>query len=189
MSGITQGDDEEEKDRVLDDVIMPAEFFNGETSVIKREGVKFYIHFSYSTQSKKRPIAIWITTNSQAPIRHTNQAVNVLLTLAKEKGIKQSHIDSVKEKIKENTANNRLARAVSFCLRHRIPLVDIVLELNKLEEVYVTDLVFAIRKFLSSHIKEGTEIKGKTCGNCGSSNVEFSGGCATCKDCGTSNCA
>lgn len=174
---------------IPDGVIMPAEFYNGETSVIKREGAKFYIHFSYSTSSKKRPIAIWINTNTQAPIRHTNQAVNMLMDLAKESGIKQEHIDSVKEKIKENSANNRLARAVSFCLRHRISILDIVLKLEKLEEVYVTDLVFAIRKFLASYIEEGTEISGKSCSVCGSPNIEFSGGCSTCKDCGASSCA
>ena len=183
-------EDQGEEDQVIvDDAIMPAEFYNGETSVIKREGSKFYIHFSYATESRRRPIAIWITTNTQAPIRHTNQAVNLLLDLAKEKGIKQRHIDDVKVKIKENSANNRLARAVSFCLRHRIPILDIVLRLEKLEEVYVTDLVFAIRKFLASYIEEGTSIEGKTCSNCGSSNIEFSGGCSTCKDCGASNCA
>jgi ribonucleoside-diphosphate reductase alpha chain len=181
--------EEEEHEQVLDDVIMPAEFYNGETSVIKREGNKFYIHFSYSTPTRKRPIAIWINTNTEAPIRHTNQAVSSLLDLAKSKGIKQTHIDAVKEKIKENSSNNRLARAVSFCLRHRVPIVDIVIELDKLEEVYVTDLVFAIRKFLSSYVKEGTKIEGRSCSSCGSSNIEYSGGCSTCKDCGMSNCA
>jgi ribonucleoside-diphosphate reductase alpha chain len=180
---------EQEQEQILDDVIMPAEFYNGETSVVKREGNKFYIHFSYATKNKKRPIAIWINTNTQAPIRHTNQAVNVLLDLARSKGIKQTHIDDVREKIRDNSSNNRLARAVSFCLRHRVPIVDVVLELDRLEEVYVTDLVFAIRKFLSSYVKEGTKIEGRSCSNCGSSNIEFSGGCSTCKDCGSSNCA
>lgn len=182
-------DDDSDDEQILDDVILPAEFYNGETSVVKREGNKFYIHFSYPTPKKKRPVAIWITTNTQAPIRHTNQAVNVLLELAKDKGIKKSHIDAVREKIKENTANNRLARAVSFCLRHRIPIVDIVIELDKLEEVYVTDLVFAIKKFLSSYVKDGTSVDGRECSNCGSSNIEYSGGCANCRDCGTSGCA
>jgi ribonucleotide reductase alpha subunit len=189
VSAVDSSPDEEELEQVLDDVIMPAEFYNGETSVIKREGNKFYIHFSYSTPTRKRPIAIWINTNTEAPIRHTNQAVSSLLELAKRKGIKQSHIEDVKEKIKENSSNNRLARAVSFCLRHRVPIVDIVIELDKLEEVYVTDLVFAIRKFLSSYVKDGTKVEGRSCSSCGSSNIEYSGGCSTCKDCGMSNCA
>jgi ribonucleoside-diphosphate reductase alpha chain len=189
ISAVDSEPEEQEQDQVLDDVIMPAEFYNGETSVVKRKGNKFYIHFSYATKNKKRPIAIWINTNTQASIKHTNQAVNVLLDLAKSKGIKQSHIDDVKDKIKDNSANNRLARAVSFCLRHRVPIVDIVIELDRLEEVYVTDLVFAIRKFLSSYVKDGTRVEGRSCNNCGSSNIEFSGGCSTCKDCGASNCA
>jgi len=172
------------------DIKLPDIFTNGPMQVIKKEGMKFYIHFSYLPEDHQNifPIAMWLHSNSYGEIRESNAAVRELSLLLEQFEIDKSLIEKQKDKIKDNPGHLRVAKMISMCLRHNIPIVNIVLSLNKLKDVYVTDAIFAIKKFLSEKIEDGTQIKGYKCPNCKSSNVIFSGGCSVCKDCGASGC-
>jgi hypothetical protein len=173
-------------------VKLPKEFLNGPTKVVKREGYKFYINFSFHPEDKemKYPLAIWINSNYEATLRGVNAAVKELNTLAEEKGIAEEHIDNMKNKILEDKKpENRLGRMLSFLLRHNVSIVDVVTALNKVEDIYISDLLFAVKKTLSEWIGDGTKIVGKTCDACGSTDVVFESGCTKCLSCGSSACS
>lgn len=176
---------------LVDGVQLPETFVNGETHVIKRENAKFYIHFSYhpDDSTKMMPVAMWVNSNDSTPLRQVNAAVKEVVNLLNRAGIKDELIQAMLEKIKEDRDHNRLARAVSMALRHNIPIAFIVDALNKVEDVYVSDLLFAVKKFLSTHIEDGTTVGGVKCEACGSDNVVFESGCFACKNCGSSSCA
>jgi len=172
------------------DIKLPEVFNNGPMHVIKREGMKFYMHFSYVPEDTRQifPVSIWIHTNSFGEISEGNAAVKALISLLEKFEIDNDLIDSQKEKIKGNPGNQRVAKMISMCLRHNIPIVNIVHVLDKLEDVYVTDTIYAVKKFLSEHIEEGSKVIGAKCQSCKSSNVVYTGGCSLCQDCGASGC-
>jgi hypothetical protein len=60
--------------------------------------------------------------------------------------------------------------------------------LDSLEDVYVTDTIYAVKKFLSENIEEGTPVLGAQCSACKSTNIVYTGGCSLCQDCGASGC-
>lgn len=175
---------------VKKDIKLPDEFLNGPMKVIKKEGKKFYINFSYLPEdiNKEFPIALWIQTNSDGEVRQANQAVKKLADLLRKYEISEELIDKQIEKIKGNPAHMRLGKMVSMCLRHNLPLASVVASFDSLDEVYVTDLLFAVKKFLSENIEDGTVITGITCSNCKSTDIVFQSGCSTCRSCGLSNC-
>jgi ribonucleoside-diphosphate reductase alpha chain len=174
------------------DLQLPDEFVNGKMRVIRREGMKFYIHFSYLPEDDDMifPVAIWIQTNATGEIREANAAVKGLIGLLNKFEIDKDIIDKQREKIRGNSGRVRVAKMISMCLRHNIPIVNIVHVLDSLEDVYVTDTIFAVKKFLSEHIEEGTPVLGSNCSNpdCKSDKIIFAGGCTVCQDCGRSEC-
>ena len=172
------------------DLKLPDEFINGPMKVIKREGMKFYIHFSYLPEDSEKifPIAIWLHTNSYGEIKEGNAAVRSLTDLLEKFHIDKNIIETQKRKMKDNPGHQRVSKMISMCLRHNIPIVNIVHVLDGLKEVYVTDAIYSIKKFLGAHIEDGTPVIGVACSSCKSNNVIFAGGCTVCKDCGNSAC-
>lgn len=176
---------------LTDGVKLPDVFSNGPTQVVKRENAKFYIHFSYHPEDTNQafPLALWVSSNDSTPLRQVNAAVKEIINLLERVGINPVLIEDMLNKIKNERDNNRLGRAISMALRHNVPIVFIVDALSKVEGVYVSDLVFAVKKFLSGHIEDGTQVVGVKCEACSSNNVVFESGCFLCKDCGSTACA
>lgn len=172
------------------DIKLPDMFYNGPMHVVKREGMKFYMHFSYVPEDSEQifPVAMWIHTNAFGEIREGNAAVKALISLLEKFEIDRDLIEVQKEKIRGNPGHQRVAKMISMCLRHNIPIVNIVHVLDQLEDVYVTDTIYAVKKFLSENIEEGTPVIGAKCTACKSSNVVYTGGCSLCQDCGASGC-
>jgi ribonucleoside-diphosphate reductase alpha chain len=172
------------------DLKLPETFINGPMRVIKKEGSKFYLHFSYLPEDSEQifPVAMWVTTNQSGEIRQANGAVKVLIELLRRFDIDEDLIDAQVTKLFGNPGYMRVSKMVSMCLRHNIPLPNIVAALDQVPEVYVTDLLFAIKKFLSEHISDGTLVQGVVCKACGSENVVFQSGCVQCRDCGSAEC-
>jgi ribonucleoside-diphosphate reductase alpha chain len=181
---------EQQKEIIKQDLKLPTVFINGPTEKIKREGIKYYIHFSYLPMDTclKHPIAIWITTNAKQETVVCNRACKKLTKLAVDCDISKKIIDDAWEKSLGDLSYNRLARMISLCLRHNIPITDILLALTNIEGDNISTLLTAIRKFLSKHVTNGTKVKGIRCLNCGGENMIFEAGCYTCKDCGVSKC-
>lgn len=185
-------DEASELDQIIrKDIKLPDQFINGPTRIIKKEGKKFYINFSYLPEDSKHklPIALWIQTNSDGEIREANVAVKKLSDLLRKFELDENLIEKQLEKIKGNPAQMRVGKMISMCLRHNIPIVSIVSTLDTLEDVFVTDLIFAVKKFLSEHVIDGTKVPKAKCNVCGSENIVYESGCQTCRSCGSTNCA
>ena len=66
--------------------------------------------------------------------------------------------------------------------------IDLLEALKDIEGDHISTLLTAVRKFLSESMANGTKLKGISCPQCGSTNMQIDGGCPTCLDCGNSNC-
>jgi len=190
LSKVEEAKNTEQPEVIKKDLKLPDEFINGNMHIIRREGQKFYMHFSYLPEDIDRifPIALWVQTNNAGEVREANAAVKVLVELLEKFEIDENIIERQKEKTKGNPGYMRVGKMISMALRHNIPLANIVAALDRVPEVYVTDLIFAIKKFLAQQIQDGTDIQGVTCSVCGSDNVVFESGCTMCKACGASEC-
>ena len=180
---------EEKKEIIKDGVKMPSEFINGLSKVIKKEGMKFYIHFSYLKEdvNMKYPVAMWIYTNQKGEAISCNRACKSLSKLALECGLKNKLIDDTWDKCLGDSPHNRLGRMISLCLRHNIPREDILVSLTGIEGDHISTLLTAVRKFLAETIDDGKEIVGMKCPSCGSDRLIMQSGCFTC-ECGYAGC-
>jgi ribonucleoside-diphosphate reductase alpha chain len=177
---------------VIRNVRLPKKFINGPCEIIKREGIKYYIHFSYLEEDKeyKFPIAIWLQTNHvfTGEAVYVNRAMRSLENLLTKYEIEDQYIDKLYNKCKNDPPNYKLAKYISMCLRHNLPILDIVLALENLEGDNISTILTAVRKFLSKHIENGTKVKGKKCPACNSEKIIYESGCIKCLDCGEGNC-
>jgi ribonucleoside-diphosphate reductase alpha chain len=176
------------------DIKLPMIFDNGQTHIIKREGKKFYLHFSYlpDDTNKKYPICIWIKTNHKygaSELKICNRAAQNLQKLAQVSGINKRFIKETLEKANQDYPHNRLGRMISLCLRHGIKREDILVALMNIEGDNVSTLLTAVRKFLSKTLDDGTVLKNLKCPDC-ESRVKMENGCMTCEapTCGWSAC-
>lgn len=155
---------------------------------LKAEGRKWYLTVLWWDDRKARPFGFFVHTNSHEKNATASNTVDVLTQLARDKGIPEKHIDKVLEKIGGDNNTTKVARMISLNLRHGVLIKNIVFALDTVDEVYPGSFVFAIKKYLSSFIKDGEKVEGKSCENCSSHNVIYSEGCYKCADCGSSKC-
>lgn len=190
LSKVEEGKASDEPRVILADVKLPETFVNGPMRVVKREGQKFYLHFSYLPDDAAQifPVALWITTNNTGDVRQANMAVRELVRLLEDFGIDADLIERQRDKIAGNPGYMRVSKLVSMCLRHNLPIPNIITALDKVSEVYVTDLLFAVKKFLAEHVRDGTLMQGVTCDDCGGTEVIFESGCTRCISCGSAKC-
>jgi len=184
-------DNADEKNEIIKKgVKLPETFINGITKTIKREGMKFYIHFSFLPEDKemKYPIAMWINTNNKTNVRASTKACKKLSSLAVKCGISLTIVEDTWDKCLGDSASNRLARMVSLCLRHKIPRQDILVALRDISGDNVSTLLTAVRKFIGETIEDGTQIIGLQCPECKSDNLTMQSGCFQCDDCGYCGC-
>lgn len=185
---------DDKRDIIKKDLKLPDVFLNGPTTIIKKEGIKYYIHFSYfpDDTDMKYPVCLWIYTNSEEKGMSIvcNKASRELAKLAVKCGIDNKHIEETLEKCKIDYPHNRLGRFISLCLRHNVPREDILMALQGIEGDNISTLLTAVRKFIGQTIKEGTKLQGKKCPNC---NVEgemiFESGCFRCLACNYAGCS
>jgi ribonucleoside-diphosphate reductase alpha chain len=188
LSDISKG---AKREIIARDIKLPAVFINGPTSVIKREGKKFYLHFSYLPEDfeLKFPIVIWVHTNAKYQadeLRVCNKAARNLSKLALGCGVAPEIVKETVTKANQDYPHNRLGRMVSLCLRHNIPREDILVSLMGIDGDNISTLLTAVRKFLSKTLADGTALKGLKCPKCGGRLV-MDGGCQRCIDCSDYN--
>ena len=174
------------------DIKLPEIFINGPTHIIKKEGKKFYINFSYLPEDSKQefPIVLWIHTNSRyivGDLRICNKAAKNLGVLALRCGIDRKIVTETIEKANIDYPHNRLGRMVSLCLRHNIPREDILVSLMGIDGDNLNTLLYVIRKFLSKTLSDGTKLPGLKCPECGEQLV-MEAGCKRCISCSWSAC-
>lgn len=171
---------------IIDDVKMP-DSAPAVMKTIRAEGKKWYLTIVYN-ETDNRPFALFVKTNSRETSIVTNNAIELLLELVNDKGIKQEHIDAVMAKIKGDDNASKITRMISFLLRHGVLIKNIVRTLDKIEDVYVGSFIFQIKKFLQTYIKDGEKVEGEKCEECGSDQVVYAEGCFKCNQCGSSKC-
>ena len=174
-----------DKEIILDDVKLP----NSAPAILKTiraEGKKWYLTVVYY-DGTNRPFAIFVKTNSHEQSVLTNNAIDLLFSLAEEKGIPQKHIDDVKRKIGGDNNPSKITRVLGLLLRHGVLIKNICLTLDKIDGIHVGSFVYQIKKFLETHIKEGEIVEGEKCGECGGKLI-YSEGCFKCSQCGNSRC-
>ena len=79
-------------------------------------------------------------------------------------------------------------RMCSTMMRHGIPIEFIVEQLQKSTDDMFS-LPSAIARVLKKYIKDGQEVVGYKCPECGESSVVYSEGCKVCKNCGWGLCS
>lgn len=154
--------------------------------ILRAEGRKWYLTVVHSNDNK--PFALFVHTNANEKTIQTSDAVDVLVDLAKRKGIPEEHIEATLEKTKSDSNSSKVARVISLNLRHGVLIKNIVFELDKMDDILIGSFLFQIKKFLSSYVKDGEKIEGAVCSNCGGTNIVFSEGCSKCMTCGSSKC-
>lgn len=195
MSDIKEA--EKSREIISRDIKLPDVFLNGPMRIIKKEGYKFYINFSYLPEDSKMefPVVMWIQTNAKYKgdeLRTCNMAARNLGKLALARGIDEGIVKETVVKARTDYPHNRLGRLVSLCLRHNIPRQDILISLMNIDGDNISTLLTAVRKFLAQTLDDGTVLKGVKCENpnCTGTgdNVVMESGCKKCKDCGWSGC-
>lgn len=184
-----------EKTKIITrDIKLPKKFNNGPTSTIKKEGKKFYLHFSYLPEdvNMESPFVLWIHTNAKYKadeLKVCNKAARNLGALALASGLDRKFVDETIEKANDDYPHNRLGRMVSLCLRHKIPKEDILVSLMDIDGDSLSSLLSAVRKFLVETMpKEGFVLKSSKCPACGSP-LMMQEGCKKCSSCEWSACS
>lgn len=180
-----KGDSTEEEKVTSTDIKLPDDS-PARMKILHAEGKKWYLTVVYHEDTGK-PFALFCRTNSREKTVQTYDAVEKLIELGKSKGILEEHIDDTMKKICTEANVDKLTRTISLLLRHGVAIRNIVTCLNKVEDVFIGSFLFQVRKFLSQYIKDGEEVDGESCPECGSKMV-YSEGCMKCNDCGYSKC-
>lgn len=177
--------DPSDEEIIRDDVKMP-DSAPASMKTLKAEGKKWYMTVVWN-ETQTRPFALFVQTNAHEKNVVAEDAVEHLVALARRKKIPKRHIDSVLEKISSDNNSTKIARMISLCLRHGVLIKNIVSTLDKTEAAYAGSFVFAVKKWLSTFIKDGEKVEG-ACLECGSNQVVFREGCSVCLACGSSKC-
>ena len=186
MTTVLAAKEEVEEEIIKDDVQLP-DSAPSTMKTLKAEGKKWYLSVVYN-ENNKRPFALFVQTNDYEKKVVAEEAVEVLIALARKKKIPKRHIDTVLIKIEKDNNVNKTARLLSFLLRHGVLIKNIVAALDKVESAYAGSFVFAIKKYLSTYVKDGEPVEDAKCQNCGSTTIVFQEGCSVCKSCGSSKC-
>lgn len=190
LSKVEEAKDEERV--VVESIKLPDELVNGNLYKIKKEGSKFYLHFSYLPDDSNKiwPVALFITTNNPGYDSIVcNRAAKMLKQLALDQGIPELIVEKQFDKTKDDLPHMKISKMISLNLRHNVKIIDIISSLKEIEGDNISSLLTAIRKFLAKHVKNG-EIDEKT--KCPKCNVKgkmvYGSGCTTCMECGFSGC-
>lgn len=170
---------------ILDDVKLP-DSLPATMKRFRADGKKWYVTVIMNEQ-QSRPIAFFVHTNHHEKNVTSNNAVDLLIKLARDKGIPEEYVQEIEDKIAGDNNTSKIARVISLNLRHGVLIKNIVRILDQVEDVYVGSFIFAIRKYLSTYIKDGETVEGAKCDECGGK-VIYQEGCYKCVNCGSSKC-
>lgn len=85
-----------------------------------------------------------------------------------------------------------IGRLISGLLRHGMPLLNVILLMDKLEMEggeQITHWKSGVKRMFKKYIAEGTRMKGEVCPECNSSEMIYKEGCVQCNQCGYSKCS
>jgi ribonucleoside-diphosphate reductase alpha chain len=179
---------EESNGHVLkDEVKLPSEYYSKGYIIRDRNKKKWYINIAFADSKYKKPFALFINTNARESNEVTDELIEKIECLCKEKGVDIKLIEKQKEKYKGQTNVVKIARAIGMALRHNIPIIEIVNVLDNYT-VEISSLLFHLGKLLAKFIKNGTKIKHETCPICGKESIIYQESCKMCSSCAWSKC-
>ena len=88
----------------------------------------------------------------------------------------------------DNPTQGAFTRTISLALRHEVPIQYVVEQLQKDRHSDMFSFAKTISRVLKSYIKDGTTVSGRSCQDCGSTDLIYQEGCMTCMSCGSSKC-
>jgi len=89
----------------------------------------------------------------------------------------------------DNPVHGAFTRTISLAIRHGVPVQYLVEQLKKDKHSDMTSFSNVIARVLKAYINDGAKVTAeKSCGECGSSNLQYQQGCVTCAGCGWSKC-
>jgi ribonucleoside-diphosphate reductase alpha chain len=179
----TNGYDEE----VILDSVKMNNSSEATMKVLTAEGRKWYMTVVWN-ETKTRPFALFVQTNHSEKTVTTHDAIDRMLELGKVKGIPESFLSDVKEKVATDNNATKITRVLSLLLRHGVSIKNIVKTLEQIDNVIVGSFLFQIKKYLSSFIKDGEKVEDEKCLECGAATVVYQEGCKVCITCGSSKC-
>jgi ribonucleoside-diphosphate reductase alpha chain len=171
---------------ILDDYKVPNQS-PATINTIRADGKKWYLTVILNAQ-ETRPLALFVHTNHPEKNVTTHDATELLLQMARDKGIPERWVQDTEDKLNRDNNATRIARAISMCLRHGVLIKNIVAILDQVDDVYVGTFLFQVKKFLMTFLKEGEAVQNGDCPDCGTNNFIYSEGCIKCGDCGYSKC-
>ncbi len=171
---------------ILDDYKVPNQS-PATINTIRADGKKWYLTV-IQNESQTRPLALFVHTNHPEKNVTTHDATELLLQMARDKGIPEKWVQDTEDKLVRDNNATRIARAISMCLRHGVLIKNIVATLDQVDDVFVGTFLFQVKKFLMTFLKEGERVQNGDCPECGTNNFVFSEGCIKCGDCGYSKC-
>lgn len=173
---------------IFDQVKIPEKSFAMHYKIKDKNTKKWYITIVFADQKLTRPFAMFIRTNN----RESNQVADIVIQSMEQLllfvGISEQLVINQRQKYQGQSNVDKIGRAIGMALRHNVPITQIVQTLERHSDGLST-LLFHVKKLLSSFIKDGTKIEGKTCENCGSESLIYQAGCSTCSNCGHSKCS
>lgn len=181
---VTTSQDAEEI--IVDDVKMP-DSAQAVMKTIRAENRKWYLTIVY-VDNPNRPFGMFVQSNAAEKTVVADEAVELLTSLAAKKNIPQHHIDTVLSKCAGDCNSQKVARLISFLLRHGVLIKNIVAVLDKVQTAGLGSFVFHIKKFLASYIRDGETVEDEKCDECGGT-VVFREGCKICIQCSCSKCS
>lgn len=188
LSAVEQKDDTDEE-VIFSDVKMPDTSI-AEVKVLRDyeggTGRKWYI--TITLNENKAPIALFVQTNALEKTVTTNDAIELLIALAKIKEIPIQYIDETVQKCHNDNNSTKIARVIGLLLRHGVKIKNIVSELDKVQNVTFSSFLFHLKKLLSSYVKDGEKVEGGKCSECGGQLI-YESGCHRCSQCGNSKCS
>ena len=179
-------DKKSDKEIIIPENVVLPDDAPARMKTLRAEGRKWYLTVVYHPNTET-PFALFCHTNHHEKSAQTSDAIERLLSLARKKGISEKYVSSVEDKTHGESNTSKLTRTISLLLRHGVLISNIVLELDKMEDVYVGSFLFQLKKFLSNYILEGTIAVGNTCPEC-ETQLVYSEGCFKCPSCGHSKC-
>ena len=169
----------------ITDVLLPSDA-PARMVTLKAENKKWYLTIVYIPDTET-PFALFCHTNHAEKTASTSDAIDRLVEVAKKKGILEVHIQKMIDKFSNESNVSKLTRTISMLLRHGVLIKNIVVELDKMDDIFVGSFLFQIKKFLSQYIQDGEVVEAEVCNKCGGVLI-FSEGCMCCRDCGHSKC-
>ena len=177
---------QENGDIIFEDVKLPDEY-PAKGYILNSEKAKLYLHVAFKDKACTRPFAIFVNTNHKEYNIVTFNTLDILETIAIDKGIRVDFIEDTKRKYAYQKNPVKVCRMLGLLLRHNVPIHTIVEGLDAVEEAIPGTFIFRIKKFLAQFIKDHA-VSGAVCPECGEKSIRFMEGCYSCI-CGYSKCS